>query len=125
MKEHRPCPFCGMNVGSPNWERHADDCYFTLDKHFRLVSNEMSCTEADDYIDKVLLPAWNRRATESVEVVRCRDCRSAKTPSVMTQRYGTPGAVLCGNAFSKCTRRIMAPEDFCPYGKKKEKTDDS
>lgn len=68
MREHKPCPFCGRHVGYPQWERHSEDCYFTLDRHFQLTREKMTTKEADRYIENVLHPAWNTRVGREDEI---------------------------------------------------------
>ena len=62
MTELKPCPFCGRHVGAPQWDRHSEDCYFTIYRYFQYEREEMTTREADLYIATVLYPAWNRRA---------------------------------------------------------------
>ena len=59
-------------------------------------------------------------AGNTVEVVRCRDCKYSTLPSLVTQRYGVPGAMTCHNHKSPCNKRNVNGECFCPYGERKD-----
>lgn len=59
-----------------------------------------------------------------VPVTRCKDCEHSALPSKQVQIYGTPGTLICRNPNSKCSRRLVKPVDFCPYGKRKEQEGD-
>lgn len=51
---------------------------------------------------------------------RCYDCHFAKMPSASVQKYGVPGTRSCSNYNSPANGRLVFPDGYCPYGKKKE-----
>ena len=56
---------------------------------------------------------------DAVEVVRCKDCKHSKLPSLVTQRYGEPGTLTCHNPNSPCNKRNVRQDDFCPRGERR------
>lgn len=60
------------------------------------------------------------QTVDAVEVVRCRDCKYSTPPSLVTQKYGVPGALTCHNHNSPCNKRNVKGECFCPYGDRKD-----
>ena len=57
---------------------------------------------------------------DAVPIVRCQDCKYGTLPGAFAQRYGEPGTLTCTNRGTPCSRRLVAGNDFCSYGVRKE-----
>ena len=81
-----------------------------------------TCGERDDYVEclgEVLTFIGSEPNAEVVEVVRCHDCEYWDETTPMSTTDPT---------FCRCRLRRedfgMTAEDFCSYGRRKEKTDE-
>ena len=71
-------------------------------------------------VDTVVMLLIQMPTVDAVEVVRCLDCKHSTLPSLVTQRYGVPGALTCHNHNSPCNKRNVKCEGYCPYGERKD-----
>lgn len=61
-----------------------------------------------------------KRVVESfARITRCKDCKHSVLPGKSTTYYKS-GVLKCMNRISPCVNRLVYPEDFCSYSKKKE-----
>lgn len=77
------------------------------------------CMDAAEMISSLCVENTKLR-TDTVEVVRCRECKHSRLPAVMTQKYGRPGTLTCNNIKAPCNRRNVNETDFCSYGERRD-----
>ena len=74
---------------------------------------------------KVLREVSDAPTIDAVVVTRCKDCKHNILPSELTRRYGKPGTLTCHNMHAPSNRRNVGSNDFCSYGERKEKNNDT
>ena len=113
MAELKPCPFCGGKAEYKNEEREgrSDISYVFCENcgargEYFLVNDVYS---SKDYA----IEAWNRRAEDAVEVVRCCDCQNC---TVFQQAPDSEVLLFCEK---RKGHPMVDPTDFCSYGERK------
>ena len=64
----------------------------------------------------------NGSKRETMEVVRCKNCKFGNEPGFITKNYGVPGTVRCDNWNSPCHYRLTHGDGYCPFGIEKEES---
>ena len=77
-------------------------------------------TLAEGYAEAWHIVNYRALSVDAVPVVRCRECKYGTLPGAFAQRYGKPGTLTCTNSGTPCSRRLVASNDFCSYGERKE-----
>ena len=100
----------------------------------RLVKNCDNCTYSGrpsyDYPCTACTSAYGSAPTkweglvpanaDTVEVIRCKDCKHSRTPGNTAIRYDLPGTLTCMNPDSPCHYRHTLGEGYCPFGERKD-----
>lgn len=100
MIDLKPCPFCGAPAHKCSWNGGTRiDCsaWDSSDKHTHYVGIGAK-TEQE------AIEAWNNRAGEQPEVIRCRDCKLRDT-EYCNMAHGFMG---------------MKDDDYCSYAERRE-----
>ena len=76
---------------------------------------EKHCRCSNEYCDRQSCPIWKAPAADVVPVVRCKDCIYEKDA-----KWNKKGFRIC-----TATHMEIVDDDFCSYGERKEKSNDT
>ena len=76
---------------------------------------EKHCRCSNEYCDRQSCPIWKAPAADVVPVVRCKDCIYEKDA-----KWNKKGFRIC-----PATHMEIVDDDFCSYGERKEKSNDT
>lgn len=91
-----------------------------MSKRDRLIEILSRKVHPREGIDPAVVVADFLLDNDILPVVRCQDCKYGTLPGAFAQRYGKPGTLTCTNRGTPCSRRLVASNDFCRYGERKE-----